>query len=85
MKYIITILALALASLVGIFIYNYPLDNTDRSKSERSGMTLYTDYGTGCQYLSIGVGTLTPRINDKGEHVCYDITIIRENDKGDNK
>lgn len=43
-------------------------DSTD-TKAVRSGMKLYTDALTGCQYLSAG-GGLTPRIDSDGEPVC---------------
>lgn len=43
-------------------------DSTD-TKTTKSGMRLYTDALTGCQYLSAG-GGLTPRIDSDGEPVC---------------
>ena len=32
-----------------------PVDSTDKSKWNRSGMSLYIDYGTGCEYLNTGM------------------------------
>jgi len=52
-----------------------PYDATDHAvNGKRSGMLLYTDYGTGCQYLSAGTfgGGLTPRLDGRGRHVgCH--------------
>lgn len=47
-----------------------PTDNTDVSYWERSGMRLYTDNLTGCQYLGGLFGAPTPRLDATGEHVC---------------
>ena len=32
-----------------------PTDDTDKSWYQRSGMTLYTDYGTGLQFVKLGL------------------------------
>lgn len=49
-----------------------PYDNTDdKENSVRSGMSLFTDNLTGCQYLSGGLfGGITPRLNADGKQVC---------------
>lgn len=47
-----------------------PTDGTDRDWIERSGVTLRTDYGTGCQYLESAKGSLTPRLDGAGHHLC---------------
>lgn len=48
-----------------------PLDDTDnRQTGERSGVSLITDHGTGCQYLRTGWGGITPRIGPDGKPVC---------------
>ena len=58
------------------WIRNYPgYDDTDDVVNKvRSGMVLYTDYNTGCQYLStrslFTVGTLIPRVDSAGKHMC---------------
>ena len=49
-------------------------DSTD-SKDERSQMSLFTDYGTGCQYLSKRFSGLTPRMGADGQQICADIII----------
>lgn len=36
-------------------------DDTDGSKGQRSGLILYTDYGTGVQYLGTTMGGLIRR------------------------
>lgn len=49
-------------------------DATDDTQSrQRSGLTLYTDYGTGCQYIKGGwFGSTIPRVDKNGKHVCLD-------------
>lgn len=45
-------------------------DSTD-SPTERSGLRLYTDHGTGCQYVAAGYfGELTPRLGPDGKPIC---------------
>ena len=44
-------------------------DDTDRGRWRRSGLSLYTDAGIGCQYLGIGLGGLTPRMTADGHHM----------------
>lgn len=44
-------------------------DATDLEET-RSGLLLYTDYGTGCQYLATTAGSLTPRLDKDGNIVC---------------
>jgi len=74
-----TYLIYTLVTIIVIFTLNTcaPYDSTDNStKNVRSGMKLYTDHLTGCQYLSTGIliGNLTPRLNTNGSPMC-----IREN------
>lgn len=45
-----------------------PRDDTD-PPGERSGMSLYIDHRTGCQYLGIPFGGITPRVDGAGRHV----------------
>ncbi len=47
-------------------------DDTDsKVTNDRSGMRLYTDYGTGCQYLRAGMlSSMIPRLDSNGDHVC---------------
>ena len=62
---------------VGFLILDFarPTDDTDNGRLDRSGLSLYTDHGTGCQYISIqsgmfGKGQLMPRLDKDGKHVC---------------
>lgn len=43
-------------------------DETD-NKSERSGLILYTDHGTGVQYVGTILGGITPRLDANGNVV----------------
>jgi hypothetical protein len=47
-------------------------DVTDSKQSrDRSGMAIYNDYGTGCEYLKGGLfGGLYPRMDEHGDHKC---------------
>ena len=64
-------ISIALILISWIFEIFIPYDNTDDvGKQKRSGMGLYTDNLTGCQYLSNGMfSALTPRLNNKNEQV----------------
>jgi hypothetical protein len=46
-------------------------DDTDNTTTkERSGLRLYTDYGTGLQYIGGGLfGGITPRLDANGKHM----------------
>ncbi len=73
---------IVLAAVVATKVANrfVPYDDTD-DKPTRSGMRLYTDHGTGCQYLSPGVfGGLTPRARQDGTHYC-DPSLTRNQEK----
>lgn len=66
--------------LIGIFLfwllmYSFGFGGRDDTDSKilkkRSGLSLYTDYATGCQYIKGGLfGTTTPRLDQNGEHIC---------------
>lgn len=61
--------------LIAMSLINYllnPYDDTDNfEKKERSGMRLYTDHKTGCQYLRAGLFSgLTPRLGADGKQIC---------------
>lgn len=60
--------AVALVALIH-WIAPSPRDATD-SPTARSGVTLRTDYGTGCQYLETSEGGITPRLDRTGRQVC---------------
>lgn len=61
--FVVALMVLAVASLLS------PHDNTDPPDG-RSGLRLYTDSLTGCQYLSPWTGGLTPRLDQYGKHIC---------------
>lgn len=44
-------------------------DSTD-PPGGRSGLSIYVDHYTGCQYLSSSWGGLTPRLDTDGRHIC---------------
>jgi len=47
-----------------------PHDTTD-PEGGRSGLSLYIDELTGCQYIRVGFFTkLTPRLDENGAHLC---------------
>lgn len=50
-------------------LINMTGDDTD-SASERSGLGLRTDHGTGCQWLESRFGGLAPRVDATGRHIC---------------
>lgn len=58
--------------VIGGWVYSwlgYGRDATDPPEGWRSGLEVYTDAGTGCQYLSARGGSLTPRLSSGGAHV----------------
>jgi hypothetical protein len=46
-----------------------PTDTTDGEWPNRSGMRPLTDAQTGCQYLMVPGGGVTPRISSEGNHM----------------
>lgn len=67
----------ALAFIVGIVAAACnPYDDTDPTVREwwgrsRSGLALYTDHKTGCQYVKAGLfGGITPRLDEQGRPIC---------------
>lgn len=65
MNFICRLIAI-LIILIGLLsfarlVFGWGVDSTDRNTWRRSGLTLYTDYGTGVQYLSDGKGGLVRR------------------------
>lgn len=45
-------------------------DSDDKQAKERSGLSVYTDHLTGCQYLGKTFGPPTPRMGKDGKQVC---------------
>ena len=61
------ILGLFVASLLYLFWSN----NNDRSESDgRSGLVVFTDSQTGCQYVGWKFHALTPRLDNNGKQIC---------------
>lgn len=46
-------------------------DDTDPVHG-RSGLSIYIDNGTGCQYLGVLVFGITPRLQADGKQICID-------------
>lgn len=46
----------------------YPIDDSDKSRFDRSGFRIYTDHKTSLQYISSG-GCLTPRLDIDGNQI----------------
>ena len=55
----------AVSFITGAFFYN---DTDDQINRTHSGLTLYKDYGTGCEYVSAGHFNLAPRTGANGSH-----------------
>lgn len=55
--------------LIWLFPSGSSRDDTDPPEG-RSGMALYTDHRTGCQYLGNPMGGITPRLDRTGKHMC---------------
>lgn len=62
------VIALLCAMFLGL-VTSPSHDDTD-PPSGHSGMTLYTDQRTGCQYMGTGFGGLTPRMSQDGKQIC---------------
>ena len=64
-----------LAAIYVLFDRLTPYDDTDdKENNGRSGMVLFTDHGTGCQYVGTGQiwgnSSITPRMDSSGNQVC---------------
>ena len=59
--------------LLGVSYFS-PTDATDKSRLDRSGMSMFIDHGTGCHYLAgggfFGKQVLIPRLDKEGKQVC---------------
>lgn len=64
------VVALLLFVVVYGRMFGQDYDATDNADSRvRSGMALYTDHGTGCEYLGNPRGGITPRLDVDGRHM----------------
>jgi hypothetical protein len=68
MKELITVVALSLVALIAARHFA-PYDATDAAPV-RSGLHLYIDHGTGCQYIGTLFSQPVPRLDANGKHVC---------------
>lgn len=74
MKTLLFIAAIIAISLVANY-FRWGFDDTDdkrpgRMFGARSGLTLYTDYATGVQYVKCGLfGGSTPRLDSEGKPI----------------
>jgi len=65
-RYLAAIL-IGVTSYAGVkHVFQLGKDDTDPEGYQRSGLRLYTDHGTGIQYLSDG-NSITPRLKATGE------------------
>lgn len=64
--------AVLLAVLALIACGKRPVDVPQEQSMETvtTGLTVYHDRGTGCEYLRAGSGALTPRLGPDGKQVC---------------
>lgn len=53
--------------LIAVEAMDRPIDSTDQSAEQRSGMGLHIDHSTGCEYLSYPRGGLIERRSADGE------------------
>lgn len=67
---ILVFAGIILALCANYVVSNWGQDSTDKGFWSRSGMRLYTDAATGCQYLATSFGSLHPRLNSSGQHMC---------------
>ena len=68
---IMPILAIVAGIGLAIMDTSRTYDSTDDEVNNvRSGLKLYTDYGTGCQYISKFFGDLHPRLDKNGKQIC---------------
>jgi len=57
--------------IVGFIFIATPSKDDSDPEDGRSGMSIYTDNLTGCQYLSKpGLGGLSPRMSADGNQIC---------------
>lgn len=68
--------AVAGGVIIGLIVVAYvshggnPLRRDATDGKKRSGLVIYTDYGTGCQYVATMMGGLSPRLDKNGKPIC---------------
>lgn len=64
-------IGLASIGMLILILNQESYDSTDNvTMKERSGLRLYTDHRTGCQYIGTFMGAVTPRLDKNGKHIC---------------
>ena len=66
---VIGVVTLVAGIIFALWPAQYARDDTDPPE-DRSGMALYTDAKTGCQYLGSSRGGITLRLDRDGKHIC---------------
>ena len=68
---IIIALIIMIAMILMMIDIFMPYDSTDNiSNRDRSGLVLYRDHMTGCEYIKGGlIGGITPRLDGNGNHI----------------
>ena len=65
----ILLVAVVLA-LLWVFDSDRAFDSTDDLENEvRSGLIIFTDHDTGCEYLGRLISGVTPRLDAEGNHM----------------
>lgn len=62
--------ALAAAVILALAVQNYFKPESLRLPREAQGLYVYTDVLTGCQYLTVGSGGITPRMDGVKQVGC---------------
>jgi len=72
-KYIGEILLILIVVLViwnlARYVFDIGVDDSDLSSSKRSGLTIYTDYKTGVQYVGTQNGGLSVRVDENNKPI----------------
>lgn len=58
------------AVILGTALILYAMGGDSTDGAQRSNMKLHTDAMTGCQYLSVSGGGITPRLGLDGKQIC---------------
>lgn len=74
MKFDTALIAAAFALLLSGCTLEIPRDDTDPPSGPRSGLVVFIDHLTGCEYLALSINNtaspLTPRLQPDGKPVC---------------
>ncbi len=70
-KWLLVHFGVTLLMLLALSYFPIGRDDTDPGQyGKRSGMKPIVDNLTGCQYLAIPSGGITPRLDPSGLHIC---------------